>query len=145
MASIISNLTSKGKQIPNGKRNHSKKEFNTMQKSISQALEKWKFEELMIENNIKGAVNTSGSNQPVQRTNKMKNALTLATFVKSPSSQQVIHEEKKITRRDIFNAQGTQQEELLAVSFRRKKKRSAMKERNDHILRLSKSGMQTQL
>ena len=77
----------------------------------------------------------------MQLTKKMKKQQVLATFVRCPSSNQVIHEEKKITNRDIFNAQGAQRDELLEIINRRKNKRSPIKVRNDHILRLTKAGM----
>ena len=73
----------------------------------------------------------------------MKKPQILATFVRAPSSNQVIHEERKLTRADIFNSSGDERAELLEMIKRRKNKRSAMKVRNDHILRLSKSGMET--
>lgn len=70
--------------------------------------------------------------------------MSLAAYVRSPSSAQAIYEEKKVTAKDVMNAAGTQREELMAIIARRKNRRSPLKERNDHIARLSKSGMRTQ-
>lgn len=42
----------------------------------------------------------------------MKSVFQLSKFVKSPSSAQVIYEEKNITTKDIFKAKGAHREEL---------------------------------
>ena len=70
--------------------------------------------------------------------------MTLAAYVRSPSSNQVIFEEKTVKSKDLLNAQSSQHEEILEMIARRKRKRSALKVRNDHIIRLSKSGIKDQ-
>ena len=57
MASIISSLTTK----VGVKKARNQQKFSTMQKSISQALEKWKYEELMMNEDDVQKNNRSGS------------------------------------------------------------------------------------
>lgn len=47
--------------------------------------------------------------------------------------------------RDLLHAQTTQREEILEMIARRRRKKSALKVRNEQILRLEKSGMKDQL
>lgn len=90
MVSIISNLTHKGQASP--KRNQrSQSQFNMLQKSISEALQHWNYDELMMaqqdgNKSSVGGGTTGAIRQPAKPSNTLKNQMTLAAFVKSPSS-----------------------------------------------------------
>lgn len=59
-----------------------------------------------------------------------------------------IWEERKYTKKDLRHATAEQRAEIMAdmmAARREKRKHSPMKERNQHIQRLSMSGLETQL
>ena len=90
-----------------------------MQKSISQALEKWNYDESVL--NEQSQMDSQGKVKV--RQDKMLNIFQLKKFARSPSSAQAIYEEKILTGRDLFNLEGQMREEVQEMINRRKKGR----------------------
>ena len=69
-----------------------------MQDNISNALSRWNYDELMMERRDQEDLESSFK----QKTGKLKKYQVLSTFVNQPSSSQLIYEEKKLTKKEIF-------------------------------------------
>ena len=69
-----------------------------MQKSITQALEKWKFDEVIQEAMLK---RKNQPEEPTEKSDKFRGIGQLMKFARTPSSAQVIFEQKrKQTKRE---------------------------------------------
>ena len=69
-----------------------------MQDNISNALTRWNYDELMMERRDQEDLESSLK----KKTGKLKKYQVLSTFVNQPSSSQLIYEEKKLTKKEIF-------------------------------------------
>ena len=66
----------------------------------------------------------------------------LSKFAKSPSSAQIIFEEKKLTGRELASMDRNLKDEIISLK-KREKKPSVIKQQQDAVFRLEKSGMET--